>query len=327
MKISKGKKKTAVRWVIYGTEGIGKSTLVSHFPDPLYIDTEAGTLQLDVNRFDEINTWTDVTDAIDYVIKNPDVCETLVLDTADRAEQMLIQDMLETDQKSSIEDYGYGKGYTKLQERFQKELLNRLDKLIAKGKQIVVIAHSKQRTVNPPDENPYDHYELKLSKNVSPLLKEWADCLLFLNYQFVVTTEKNASKGKAQGAGRRVMYCNHMPQFDAKNRFGLPDEVPMEYKSIQKIVEGSIPKKEERTVLDVNTKHEGIVDDDNPIEKTKLEVIREKLKEAGVPEEDFIALMKKKKYGEDPEAWSETVLQSVLDNIDATIKVIKKGEK
>lgn len=327
MKISKGKKKTAVRWVIYGTEGIGKSTLVSHFPDPLYIDTESGTLQLDVKRVDEINTWKDITDTIDDVIADTSVCQTLVVDTADRAEQMLIQDMLEKDNKASIEDYGYGKGYTKLQERFQKELLNRLDKLIGQGIQVVVIAHSRQRTVNPPDGNPYDHYELKCSKNVSPILKEWADCLLFLNYQFLVTTEQGASKGKAQGSGRRVMYCTHMPQWDAKNRFGLPDEVPMEYESIRKIVEGSVQKKPESTELDINAPNNGIVDGDNPVEITKWQLIQQKLKEAGVSEESFIKLMEKKKYGSDPDQWSETVLKDVLGSIDKTIAYLKKGEK
>lgn len=324
MKISKGKKKTAIRWVIYGTEGIGKSTLVSHFPDPLYIDTEEGTLQLDVQRFDGIDTWEDVTDAIDYVLENPDVCKTLVLDTADRAETMLVQDMLAKDRKASIEAYGYGKGYTMLQERFQKELLNRLDKVIAKGIQVVVIAHSKQRTVNPPDDNPYDHYELKCSKNVSPILKEWADCLLFLNYQFIVTIDDNASKGKAKGEGKRVMYCTHMPQWDAKNRFGLPDELPMDYKYLKPIVEGSVSKKKERKNLDINAPNKGIVDDDNPVEMTAWEVIQQRLKEADVPESRLIELLKKKGYGDNPEEYSETMLQSVLDSIDQTIKYLKK---
>ena len=48
--ITKGKQKTAIRLVAYGAEGIGKSTLASQFPDPLFIDTEGGTAHLDVRR-------------------------------------------------------------------------------------------------------------------------------------------------------------------------------------------------------------------------------------------------------------------------------------
>ena len=94
MKISKGKKKQAVRVVLYGTEGIGKTTLAAHFPKPLFIDVEQGSYQIDVERFDGITTWADVLAAIGYVEQNPDSCKTLVLDTADKAEQMLVEQIL-----------------------------------------------------------------------------------------------------------------------------------------------------------------------------------------------------------------------------------------
>ncbi len=38
--ISTGKVHTAVKTVIYGAEGIGKTTLAAQFPSPLFIDTE-----------------------------------------------------------------------------------------------------------------------------------------------------------------------------------------------------------------------------------------------------------------------------------------------
>lgn len=322
MKISKGIKKNAIRFVIYGLEGIGKTTFASKFPDPLFIDTEGSTRWIDVARVDGINCWADICAAIDEVIAVPSVCKTLVVDTADGAEHMLAMDMLRRDDKKSIEDYGYGKGYTILQERFQKELLNRLDKVIAKGIHVIITAHSRQRTVNPPDGNPYDHYELKCSKNVSPILKEWADCLFFMNYSFVVMTD-STGKGKAQGKGERVIYTTHMPQYDAKNRFGLPDELPMKYESIKSIVEGNTAKNPERTHLAVNAPNKGIVDDQDPVETTGWARIQQLLKQADVPEEKLIAVMEKKGYGSDPDQYSETVINSILNSIDATIKVLK----
>lgn len=101
MKISKGKKNVAVKGVIYGSEGIGKSTLASQFPDPLFLDLEGGTNQLDVKRVTEVvchnkrtnkdvttklNNWQALRQAVKDVYNDPDVCKTLVIDTADAAE-------------------------------------------------------------------------------------------------------------------------------------------------------------------------------------------------------------------------------------------------
>ncbi|VGS15292.1 phage protein [Streptococcus pyogenes] len=40
MQITRGKRARAQRVVIYGPEGIGKSSFAAQFPEPLFIDTE-----------------------------------------------------------------------------------------------------------------------------------------------------------------------------------------------------------------------------------------------------------------------------------------------
>ena len=55
MNIITGKLPAAKRIVIYGAEGIGKSTLASQCPDPLFIDTEGSTTHMDVKRFEASN--------------------------------------------------------------------------------------------------------------------------------------------------------------------------------------------------------------------------------------------------------------------------------
>ena len=50
MEITRGKIQTAQKIVLYGPEGIGKTTFASRFPEPLFIDTEGSTRQLDVAR-------------------------------------------------------------------------------------------------------------------------------------------------------------------------------------------------------------------------------------------------------------------------------------
>lgn len=237
MNIIKGKLPGAKKVVVYGPEGIGKSTFASKFPDPVFIDTEGSTKDMDVARLPAPSSWSMVLEEVRYVIQNPSICKTLVIDTADWAEKLCIAAVCDKHQKSGIEDFGYGKGYVFLQEEFGK-LLNLLTELVEKKKvHVVLTAHAKMRKFEQPDEmGAYDRWEMKLSKNVSPMIKEWADMVLFANYKTHVV--KVDGKNKAQG-GQRVMYTTHHSCWDAKNRYSLPDEVPFEYGSIAHIFSGS----------------------------------------------------------------------------------------
>ena len=241
--INSGKQTRAIKTVIYGTEGVGKSTLASQFPSPLFIDVEGGTDQMDVRRIETPKTWTDLLAVVNEVSKNPGICETLILDTADWAESMCVQHILKKYNQKSIESFGYGKGYTYIGEEWMN-LMRAFDAVKDAGMHVTVIAHAKQRKVELPDQaGAFDHWEMKVSKQVAPVLKEWTDVLLFLNYKtFVVTTESNSHK--AQG-GKRVMYTSHNPVYDAKNRHGLPDELPLSFEPIAFIYTGQQAKKQQ----------------------------------------------------------------------------------
>lgn len=241
MRIIRGKLPSAKKVVIYGPEGIGKSTFASKFPDPVFIDTEGSTKDMDVARFETPTSWQMLIDQIRYVKANPGICKTLVIDTADWAEQMCVKDICDRNGKKGIEDFGYGNGYVYAKEEFGR-FLNSLSEVVDAGVNVVITAHAQIRKFEQPDEmGAYDRYELKLGKKTSsqtsPLVKEWADMVLFANYKTMsVSADDKGKKHKAQG-GRRVMYTSHHPCWDAKNRYGLPEEVPFEYESIRHIIE------------------------------------------------------------------------------------------
>lgn len=257
MNISRGKKKVAHKIVIYGPSGIGKTTLASRFPMPLFIDTEDSTSQMDVARFDRPTSWQMLLQQVKYVYDNPKCCKTLVVDSADWAEQLEIADLCARKNISGLEDLNYGKGYQYSAEEFGR-FLNRLSEIVKKGINVVIVAHAHLRKVELPDEmGEFDHWEMKTSKKVGPLIKEWCDALLFCNYKtFVIQNDKG--KSKAQG-GKRVMYTSHHPCWDAKNRYGLPDECELSYEVIRPIIEDnsySQKKEPERHVQDNHVSEE-----------------------------------------------------------------------
>lgn len=228
--ITQGLSNEALKLGLYAPEGYGKSTFCSQAPNSLTIDTENGTGRIKNCRRVVVNNWLMVNEVIKAVVDNPSICKTLVVDTMDKLETYGIEYLCDKFHKSSIEDWAYGKGYIALMELFQ-EFYKNLDKVHKLGIHIILVAHAKPRKFELPDqEGAYDRWELKLNKQTAPLMKEWVDALFFGNFKTYVVTTETKSK-KAQG-NKRVLYCNHQPTFDAKNRFGLPDEIPFEFASI-----------------------------------------------------------------------------------------------
>ena len=246
MQITRGKIPCGQKVVIYGVEGNGKTTLAAQFPNAVFIDTEGSTRHFDVARLPTPTSWEMLKSEAEYAIAHTDEIGTLVIDTADWAEKLCNQAICKKAGKSGIEDFGYGKGYVFAAEEFGR-LLDLLERAALAGIHVVFTAHALLRKVELPDDmGNYDKWELKCSKQLSPMLKEWADLVLFCNYKtFIVKSE--SGKGKAQG-GQRTMYATHHTAYDAKNRHGLPDEMPMEYGQIAHIFDVGNPKLGQGTV-------------------------------------------------------------------------------
>lgn len=231
MQIITGKQPKPVKAVIYGPEGVGKSTLASQFPKPLFVDVEGGTSQLDVARTPRPTTWAHLKQIVRDLAQDTHGFETLVFDTADWAERLAIYQVCATNSCTSLGgNNDFGASYNQLADMWGQLLTGLEVDFIDTGKMnVVFLAHSSTRKFELPDEKgAFDRYELKLEKKVSPLLKEWASLLLFANYKTVVILDANGKTAKAQGGTRRVMYSEHCAAFDAKNRDGLPREMPMD---------------------------------------------------------------------------------------------------
>lgn len=233
MEVISGKVEKAKKVVLYGPEGVGKSSFASMFPSPIFIDTEGSTTELDVDRMPKPTSWTMLLQQVDWVKNQNGRFKTLIIDTIDWAEMQCTQQVCATHGKNGVEGFGYGQGYIYVAEEIGK-FLNQLSDLIEVGINVVLTAHSQIVKFDQPDEmGSYDRYQLKLGKKTSshtaPLVKEWADMVLFMNYKTIsVAADDKGKKHKAQG-GTRTVYATHHPAWDAKNRQGLPDEFPMDY--------------------------------------------------------------------------------------------------
>lgn len=235
--IQRGRVARPQKAVIYGPEGVGKTTLASQSPTPLFLDTEGGTDHLDVARV-TAGKWEDIIAISQQLATEPHDFKTLVIDTADWLEKRLAEFVCRRAQKESIEDFGYGKGHVLVAEEMAKFLAS-LDALLKRGMHLILLAHSTVKKFEMPDAaGSYDRFELKLSKQTAPLIKEWADLVLFCNY---VTRVAENDQGKRRGVGgrERVLYTTHSAAWDAKNRHGLEEKLPFAYASLSAVFDAS----------------------------------------------------------------------------------------
>lgn len=227
MKINKGKTARARRMLIYGEPGVGKSTLASQFPHPVFINLEDGIRDLECDHTDLIKSFREFQDAL-IALASTDYA-TVVVDTVDWLEKLLMHEVASKAGKATIEDIGFGKGYEALAKMWQGVFAG-LGSLWNQGRHIVLTCHEKVDEFRDPEGDGYNYYRPALHRKGSQCVSEWCDELLFCKYQRL---SKKADEGKRSVAiaGDRVIVCQNMRSIEAKNRLGMPQEIPMAIES------------------------------------------------------------------------------------------------
>lgn len=232
---TKGRIEKPLRVLLYGTEGIGKSTWGAGAPKPKFLCAEAGTERLDIDRFPEPTSWDDVFDAIRALEVEPHDYKTLVVDTVDWIEPLCWRSICEKGSKTSIEDFGYSKGYIAALDEWRR-FLAALERLRAKRNLwIVLLAHAQVKTWKNPTGEDFDRYQLKLHEKAAGLVKEWCDAVLFVEFE-TLTIEKEKSKRIQGVSGARVVHTQRTAAWDAKNRHDLPEKMPLSWEDFEKAV-------------------------------------------------------------------------------------------
>lgn len=240
-RLVKGKLEQPLRVVLFGADGLGKTTFASCAPAPIFIAAEDGSGALDVVRMPDIRCWADVLEAVDELGARDHAFKTLVIDTIDAAEAWCWEHVAKAAGKASIDDLAYGRGFNAALEQWRL-LVSKLERCRARGMSVLLIAHAAIRTYkNPAQEvGDYDRHELKLHAKASGLLREWADVVLFGEFEtYSVTDDKKRTRGISTGA--RILRTQRTAAFDAKNRFCLPATLPLDWQAFADAVAAHRP--------------------------------------------------------------------------------------
>jgi hypothetical protein len=222
--------------ILYGLSGMGKTTLASMAPNPIFMGLDDGGRKIrnpitgePVNSIPGVETFRDMRDAIGQADLFAEG-STLVIDTVTKAEVLgehYTFETIKTDGGKTavgIEDYGFGKGYRFLTETMRL-LLTDLDSLVRRGVNVILLAQQGQATIANLEGTDYleDGPKLFHSKNgtgVRSEFCEWADHVFRIGHTNVNVVKANtkATKGKVSGTTERVVYTAKELHFVAKSR-------------------------------------------------------------------------------------------------------------
>ena len=229
--ITKGREAQPPRIMIYGSEGVGKSTFAALAPNPVFVQTEDGLSEIDCSKFPLAKSFDDVVLQLQAVRDEQHDYGTVVIDSLDWLERLVWGRLCADYGVKSIEkaDGGYGKGYVHAL-TYWRQIVSLLNDIRArKGMAVILIAHAAVERFEDPEHAAYDRYTPRLHKKACSLVCEWVDAVLFASRRMRVdsTTGKAAPVG-ADG-GERILRTNGSPACIAKNRFGLPTELPLSW--------------------------------------------------------------------------------------------------
>lgn len=229
--VRKNESIAAPRVMVYGVEGIGKSTFAAGAPAPIFIQTEDGLGSLEVAHFPLAKKFADVLEAIASLYTEKHEFGTVVVDSLDWLETHIQR---EVESKNDAKDLAYGKGAI-LQAEKWREVLEGLNALRNEKKMaVILIAHTTIKRFDSPEVEPYDRYQPKLQERSNALVREWCDAVLFANYKTIVKKDDvgfNKTNNRGISTGERLLFTSERPAFMAKNRYGLPESIPLSWEA------------------------------------------------------------------------------------------------
>ncbi|WP_299663876.1 ATP-binding protein [uncultured Ruegeria sp.] len=214
--------------VIYGRGKMGKTTLASEFPNPIFIQTEdgAGNLELTSFKDEPLVSLSEVNEALVALASEDHDFKTLVVDSVTQLEPLIWGEVCQRNSWRSIEDPGYGKGYIEADVVWREFLAACAWLRDNKRMNVVLIAHEVIENFSDPEREDYNRYKVRLHKRAEAMIRERADIVGFINQVVVLDKGKSGKDtAKAKGSGQRALNLSPKPTFEAGNRYDMPDKI------------------------------------------------------------------------------------------------------
>lgn len=226
--------------LVHGTPGIGKTTFASCAPDPVFIRTEDGLGNLEVDAFPVANTFEEVMETLAALYEDH-AYRTVVLDSLSALEPLIWARVAQDHEKKTIEDLGYGKGYV-IAMHYWQEVMAAIKGLSERGVAPILIAHTDIVRYDSPETEPYDRYQIKLHKRAFQYLYEQCDVIAFATLPVMVRKQDSDDrKGRGIQKGERLLHLVEKPAYIAKNRYSMPDSVPLDWDTFAAHLPGATP--------------------------------------------------------------------------------------
>lgn len=216
--------------IIYGVDGIGKSTLAAEAKDVVYLGTPGEHPPSDVDiEGDDIRDFRDIKDALLDLLELDHPFKWVIVDSLDGLEPMVWEETCDIHNKPNIEAFGFGKGYAAADEPWI-EIVDIMLDLKKAGIGIIILAHPSIERFDSPMTEPYNRYTIKIHKRANAIVRERADIVAFMNHKVKIEETKiSRDKSVSHAKGNaRMIFLTGSPSFDAKNRYSMPDYI--EYK-------------------------------------------------------------------------------------------------
>lgn len=217
--------------LIHGVAGCGKSTFASKFDDPLFIDTDNRTAHLPVKRIVPTG-WDDIIEIFRHVARGELACKTVVVDTIDHAELMLHASICAEQGVTTIEEVsgGYGKGLVHALTYWRK-FGSAMDAVRARGVNVVLLAHSADKTHKNVTGEDYGRVEIKLDKRASGFLRERVDAVGYASFDTVIVTSEKTKRTRAKTTGKATLSFAPSAAIDTKRFARYPEKCEFTYEA------------------------------------------------------------------------------------------------
>ncbi|MBY3434863.1 ATP-binding protein [Rhizobium laguerreae] len=228
--------------LIYGVDGIGKTSLAAEFPDAIYLPTagertpegvDLATPEDDEGNTKYIESWEDLRSIVGELLTEEHEFKTAIFDALDGLEPFVNAatcarigaDSIGSNDKGSPAAFGQGDVQGDIE---WGEFMDACAELTRRGIAVVLLAHPEIKRFDDPVNDPYDRYQVGIRKRAAKLVRERSDIVAFMNSRITLKTKEVGIKKEvthAEGGRERQIHLTRSGGFDAKNRYAMPDAI------------------------------------------------------------------------------------------------------